>query len=142
MQRSIKIQTLDELSDLAQELIGSPSKNNIWTFYGSMGAGKTTLIKKLCEVLKVKEQVASPTFNLINEYETEAGQIVYHFDFYRLDSIEEALNIGTDEYFHSGNLCLLEWPDEIEPLLPENRRNIIIQATDDGVRIIKIEDYE
>lgn len=142
MHKTFEIQSLDELSALAQNLLIDRGENRIWAFYGAMGAGKTTLIKMLCEVAGVLQQVSSPTFNLINEYESTQLGIIYHFDFYRLNSIEEALNIGAEEYFHSGNLCLLEWPENIEPLLPNNRRNVIIQVTDHGSRIIKIEDHE
>ena len=142
MHKTFEIRSLDELSVLAQNLLIDRGENRIWAFYGAMGAGKTTLIKMLCEAAGVLQQVSSPTFNLINEYESTQLGIIYHFDLYRLTSIEDALNIGAEEYFHSGNLCLLEWPENIEPLLPNNRRNVIIQVTDHGSRIIKIEDHE
>lgn len=142
MNQQFEINSLDELNALAVEMANNMGKHNIWAFYGSMGAGKTTLIKQLCAALGVVQEVTSPTFNLINEYETGDGEIIYHFDFYRLNDVEEALNIGTDEYFHSGNLCLLEWPEKIEPLLPDDRRNITIQTRDENQRIVKIEDYE
>jgi tRNA threonylcarbamoyladenosine biosynthesis protein TsaE len=140
MKETFEISSIEELTHVANALI-EDTGSSIWAFYGEMGAGKTTFIQKICEVLEVDQQVSSPTFNLINEYENKDGTIMYHFDFYRLDDIEEALNIGTMEYFDSGNLCFLEWPEKIETLLPEIRRNIYIQIVNERQRIIKVEDH-
>ncbi|PLX24232.1 MAG: tRNA (adenosine(37)-N6)-threonylcarbamoyltransferase complex ATPase subunit type 1 TsaE [Salinivirgaceae bacterium] len=140
MHKTFEIDNIQGLKTLAEELLKEKGPN-IWAFYGEMGAGKTTLIKNICEVLHVDQQVTSPTFNLINEYESADNELVYHFDFYRLNDIEEALNIGTMEYFDSENLCLMEWPEKIETLLPEIRRNIYIQILSNTQRIIKVEDH-
>ena len=92
----------------------------VWLFYGEMGAGKTTLIKALCQAWEVEDTVSSPTFALVNEYRTSKGQVVYHFDFYRIEDEEEATDIGLEEYFYSQRYCLVEWPTKIRNLLPES----------------------
>lgn len=99
----------------------------IWTFDGEMGAGKTTLIKSICKNLGVIDEVSSPTFSLVNEYKTQKGQTIYHFDFYRIKSINEAYDMGIEEYFDSGNICLIEWPNLIEDILVQEQTfNIFI----------------
>lgn len=99
----------------------------IWIFDGEMGAGKTTLIKSICKNLGVMDEVSSPTFSIVNEYKTVDGKTVYHFDFYRVKSIEEAYDMGVEDYFNSGNLCLIEWPEKIkEILINEIALNILI----------------
>ena len=140
MKKSFEIQNIKGLANVARELL-SEKGPSIWAFYGEMGAGKTTFIQKICDALKVEQQVSSPTFNLINEYVSDKDDLIYHFDFYRLNDIDEALNIGTMEYFDSEEYCFLEWPEKIETLLPEIRRNIYIQIINDTQRIIKVEDY-
>lgn len=140
MNKTFEINNIEELTSVAASLIKDKGPS-IWAFYGEMGAGKTTFIQKICELLEVEQQVSSPTFNLINEYESVNGSLIFHFDFYRLDNVEEALNIGTMEYFDSGDLCFLEWPEKIETLLPEIRRNIYIQIENNTQRIIKVEDH-
>ncbi len=142
MKKEFTVKGLKDLKAVAEQLLKEKTYPSVWAFYGEMGAGKTSLIQQLGNVLRVKELVASPTFNLINEYETNSGQLVYHFDFYRIEDIEEAMNIGTLEYFDSDNLCLLEWPEKIESLLPETRRNLYIRVTENEKRIIKVEDNE
>lgn len=142
MKKEFHIESIDKLKIAARELLENTNHQTIWAFYGEMGAGKTTFIKEICQALQVKEQVASPTFNLINEYEAANGKLVYHFDFYRLNELEEAMNIGTLEYFESGELCLLEWPEKVEPILPEKIRNIYIRIIDKDQRKIKITDNE
>ena len=112
------VNDLNELSSLASELIKFAAENKILAFYGEMGAGKTTFIKEICSKLGVKENVSSPTFSIINEYKNNAEDTIYHFDFYRIDKISEAVNIGCEEYFESGSLCLIEWPEKILNLLP------------------------
>ena len=110
-----------------------PVEADVIAFYGSMGAGKTTLIKNLCHRMGVTDEVNSPTFAIVNEYVTEEGESVYHFDFYRIKKLEEAYDIGYENYFYSGYLCLIEWPEMIEPLLPEKYIRVEIRhgATDD-----------
>ncbi len=115
----LELSSLDELPAIAKQIINVIADEKIILFVGEMGAGKTTLIKAICQQLGVVSPLSSPTFSLINEYETEAGEIIYHFDFYRLESEEEALDYGLEEYFDSGNICFLEWPERIPSLLPE-----------------------
>ncbi len=111
----------------------------VWLFYGDMGAGKTTLIKQFCNDIGVEDNVTSPTFSLVNEYQTHDGEIVYHFDFYRIDDEVEAEHIGFDEYVYSGNLCLIEWPEKIPNLLPETNLCITFKINSDNSRTIIIE---
>ena len=108
-------------------------------FYGSMGAGKTTFIKAICDVLGVTDTVNSPTFAIVNEYLAANGESVYHFDFYRIKKIEEAYDFGYEDYFYSGNLCLIEWPELIEELLPEETVRVKIEETTNGARELTIE---
>lgn len=107
-----------ELDELAKKLIEMAGNYNVWLFYGEMGTGKTALIRHLCAVLGVIDQVSSPSYNIIHEYRTLDGKLIYHFDFYRLSREEEGMDLGIDEYFESGNLCLIEWPERIPSLLP------------------------
>ena len=109
---------------------------------GRMGAGKTTFSKSLCAELGVMDMVQSPTFSLVNEYETEKGETIYHFDFYRVTQAEEALNIGVEEYFYSGNLCLIEWPENISELIPEEYLKIEIEVQGDESRMIKLTKHD
>lgn len=140
MNKTYKINGLNEMMDFAKTLAKIDSKSNVWVFYGEMGAGKTTLIKYLCKELGINQIISSPTFNLINEYKIN-NNYIYHFDFYRLELIEEALDIGTMEYFDSGELCLIEWPERIEALLPNKYIEIRIIATSQNSRTIKIIDH-
>ena len=108
--------------------------NMVVALYGEMGAGKTTFTKALCKVLGVVDGVNSPTFNLINEYRTDKGEVVYHFDFYRIDKLEEAFDIGFEEFIESGNLCIIEWPEKIEQILPSDTLRVKISVLKDGSR--------
>lgn len=120
------------------EYISSNCKNvNCFAMYGKMGAGKTTFIKAVCKELKVKDEVTSPTFAIVNEYFTENDEIIYHFDFYRINKIEEVYDLGYEEYFYSKNICFIEWPEMIEDILPENFLKVNIQV-EDNKRIVKI----
>lgn len=143
MNKEFHISGVDALAEVSDYLISLRDKADVIAFYGSMGAGKTTLIKDLCHRMGVTDEVNSPTFAIVNEYVTETGEPVYHFDFYRIKKIEEAYDIGYENYFYSGNLCLVEWPEMIEPLLPERyiRVDISLGATDDE-RLIKIACYD
>ena len=116
--KSYQINGLEALDSLANELIDFAGNNKILAFYGEMGAGKTTFIRCICKLLGVKENVSSPTFSLINEYLDASGKKIYHFDFYRINNEREALDLGCEEYFASGDLCLIEWPEKILNLLP------------------------
>jgi len=113
-------------------------KNTVFAFNGTMGAGKTTFIKAICDVMGVQETVNSPTFSIVNEYEARDGKIIYHFDCYRINKIQEALDLGAEEYLYSGNLCFIEWAENIAPLLPDLLVNVNIEEANDGKRLIVI----
>ncbi|HCQ14751.1 MAG TPA: tRNA (adenosine(37)-N6)-threonylcarbamoyltransferase complex ATPase subunit type 1 TsaE [Cryomorphaceae bacterium] len=129
---------LNDLPEVAERIIDFGQNVTVWLFIGEMGAGKTTLIKTLCEKLQVLDQVSSPTFSIVNEYLTAKDDTVYHFDFYRLEDAEEAVAIGAEDYFFSGNLCLIEWHQIIVNLLPDEYMLVQIEALEDGVRSIKL----
>ena len=131
--KEFHINSVEQLSEVSDYLLTMRNEADIIAFYGAMGAGKTTLIKNLCHRMGVTDEVNSPTFAIVNEYVTEDGESVYHFDFYRIKTIEEAYDIGFENYFDSGNLCLIEWPEMIEPLMPEKYIRVEIRhgATDD-----------
>lgn len=134
--RELKSYGLNDLEKVAQELIGFAGEAKLWLFIGEMGAGKTTLIKKICQLLEVQDQVSSPTFSIVNEYATAKNEVIYHFDFYRLKDIEEAYNIGVEEYFDSGCVCLMEWPQIIADLLPESFMTVHLEELLTGERSI------
>ena len=121
------ISKLSNIKKTAQQLLSLLGDKKIIAFYGEMGSGKTTLIKAVCECLNCVDTVNSPTFSIINEYFTKDGKTVYHFDFYRLKNIREALDIGVEEYLYSGNYCFIEWSELIESLLPENCMEVHIE---------------
>ncbi|MDR7129296.1 tRNA threonylcarbamoyladenosine biosynthesis protein TsaE [Algoriphagus sp. 4150] len=110
---------LDEIEKAAHAVIEAAADEKVWVFQGEMGAGKTTLVKALSKAFEVTDQVSSPTFGIVNHYENPSGEIIYHFDFYRMDDPAEALDIGIEEYFYSGNYCWLEWAEKIASFLPE-----------------------
>lgn len=122
---------LSEIESATSELISEAGKEKVWVFQGSMGAGKTTLIKALARKFGILDQVSSPTFGIVNQYENKEGNVFYHFDFYRLDDPTEALDIGIEEYFYSGNYCWLEWAEKIEAFLPENFFLVKIESISD-----------
>ncbi|MBR6878487.1 MAG: tRNA (adenosine(37)-N6)-threonylcarbamoyltransferase complex ATPase subunit type 1 TsaE [Bacteroidales bacterium] len=132
---------VEGLSVVSECLLSLRSEADVIAFYGAMGAGKTTLIKNLCHRMGVTDEVNSPTFAIVNEYITDEGEPVYHFDFYRIKKLEEAFDIGYDDYFYSGNLCLIEWPELIETLLPEHYIRVEIQqggADDDRTIHVRV----
>ncbi|MCE7991482.1 MAG: tRNA (adenosine(37)-N6)-threonylcarbamoyltransferase complex ATPase subunit type 1 TsaE [Roseivirga sp.] len=131
----------DDLDEAVKAIIEVGKATNIWLFMGQMGAGKTTLIKAICGTLQVLDEVNSPTFSIVNEYLTVTDDTLYHFDFYRLENEEEAYNIGIEEYFYSGNTCMLEWPERVEGLLPDNFLRIDITENTDQSRTIKLTMY-
>lgn len=133
----IIIPSLDKISDAAQEFVAQIGDKRVFAFYGGMGAGKTTFIKAICEQLEVNDTVTSPTFAIVNEYASNIGPI-YHFDFYRIKNQTEVMDLGFDDYAYSGNLCLMEWPELIEELLPENTVSVHIVETDNGMRKVTI----
>ncbi|WP_188051025.1 tRNA (adenosine(37)-N6)-threonylcarbamoyltransferase complex ATPase subunit type 1 TsaE [Flavobacterium sp. GP15] len=128
---------IDQLEVVAQKII-SANPNKVILFHGEMGVGKTTLIKQLCKVLGVKSATSSPTFSLVNEYEATNNQLVYHFDFYRLNQETEALDMGIDDYLYSGNWCFIEWAEKIPNLIPEAHSTISISILEDGKRSLTL----
>ena len=123
-----ELESLDKIHEAARYFLNAVGDANIFAIDGDMGVGKTTFIKAVCEELGVKDVITSPTFSLVNEYTDGKGEPVYHFDFYRIDRIEEAYDFGYEEYFYSGNLCLVEWPEKIEELLPDDTMTVRIRV--------------
>lgn len=134
----IHINTLANLPDVAEEIIDSLNGRSIVIFRGGMGAGKTTLIREIVALLGSEDSVTSPTFAIINNYTTDKDRQIYHFDFYRINKIEEAYDFGYEEYFYSGDLCLIEWPEKIEVLLPEDILTVKISANSETARTFEI----
>ena len=133
----IIVNCVSELERASTSLLELINDNNIVCFYGEMGVGKTTFIKEICKKLGVEDVVSSPTFSIINEYLTENNESVYHFDFYRIEKEEEAFDIGYEEYFYQGNLCLIEWPEKISSIIPKNIIKVQMTRSDEQ-RIIEI----
>lgn len=129
--------SLDQLEVVAQKIIAE-NPNKVILFHGEMGVGKTTLIKQLCKTLGVTDATSSPTFSLVNEYQTNVNQTVYHFDFYRLNRETEALDMGIDDYLYSGNWCFIEWAEKIPNLIPEAHSVITIELLSDGKRSLEL----
>lgn len=134
----IEIKNLEDIQQAAQEFIRHIGNSKVFAFHGNMGAGKTTFIKAICEEMGVEDVINSPTFAIVNEYETARQEIIYHFDCYRINKIEEALDMGCIDYFDSGNLCLIEWPENIASLLPDDTVVVKITVNDDDSRNIDI----
>ena len=129
--------TLSEINSAAKEFIRTMGDNTVFAFYGKMGAGKTTFIKALCEELGVTDPVNSPSFAIVNEYRSDTtGELIYHFDFYRIKKIEEVYDLGYEDYFYCGALCFIEWPELIEELLPGDTVRVTIEENPDGSRNI------
>ena len=133
----IQIPSLDKIADAAREFVEQIGDKRVFAFYGGMGAGKTTFIKAVCEQLGVKDAVTSPTFAIVNEYASDFGPD-YHFDFYRIKNLGEVMDLGFEDYAYSGNICLMEWPELIEDLLPDNTVNVHIAETSNGMRTVTI----
>ncbi len=135
----ISIPDLASIENAARELLSSLPDNRIFAFYGEMGAGKTTLIKALCRVLQVTDITSSPSFGLIHEYRAGAGDSVYHFDFYRIEQVEEAFDIGYEEYIYSGQYCFIEWPEKVVSVLPPETVNITLHVAENDERTMDVE---
>lgn len=133
---TIRIESTDGLAAAARQFVEAMGERRVFAFYGKMGAGKTTFIKAICEEMGVDDVITSPTFAIVNEYETSEEDTIYHFDFYRIKKIEEVYDMGYEEYFYSGNLCFIEWPELIEDLLPEDATKVTIEEAEDGSRVI------
>ena len=140
MKHSLKISSLEEIDAVAREFISATRGHDLFAFYGQMGAGKTTFTVALCKAWGVEDVVNSPTFAIVNEYCCADGETLYHFDFYRIEKAEEALDIGLFDYLDSGSLCLMEWPENIEELLPEDCLKVHIEVLPDLSRRISWEE--
>ena len=139
----IKIQSLDQIHEAARQFIAEMGDNTVLALYGKMGAGKTTIIKAVCEELGVSDVITSPTFAIVNEYRSDtAGELIYHFDFYRIKKLEEVYDMGYEDYFYSGALCFIEWPELVEELLPGNTIKVTIEEIENGERKVTLEDFE
>lgn len=133
----IKIQSPAQLPEAAKQFVQAMNQNTVFAFYGKMGAGKTTFIKAICEELGVTDVINSPTFSIVNEYRSDTtGELIYHFDFYRIKKIEEVYDMGYEDYFDSGAVCFIEWPELIDDLLPGDAVKISITEQEDGSRIV------
>lgn len=135
---SYKVHSEEELQGIASELIEEFGDQKVILFFGEMGVGKTTLIKALCKQLGVEEVTSSPTFSIVNEYLTNNDDLVYHFDFYRIEKETEAFDLGYEDYFYSGNYCFVEWPEKISNLLPDNAVEVNIVQDEKNNRLISI----
>ena len=135
----ISIPDLASIDDAARELIDTHPDSRIFAFYGEMGAGKTTMIKALCRVLQVTDVTSSPSFGLIYEYRTSGSDSVYHFDFYRIEHLEEAYDLGYEEYIDSGQYCFIEWPEKVATLLPPETVNVNLKITGNNERTMEVE---
>lgn len=136
----ITIESLAALPEAAQQFVDAIGPRRVFAFRGRMGAGKTTFIAEVCRRLGISETANSPSFAIINEYLPDGGDHpVYHFDFYRLESVVEAEEIGAEEYLYSGNLCMIEWPERVEEILPDDTVEVTIDVDDDGRRTIEFE---
>ena len=134
----LRIDNIDSIREAARQFVAATGENTVFAFYGKMGAGKTTFIKAVCEELGVEDVITPPTFAIVNEYRSDTtGELIYHFDFYRIKKIEEVYDMGYEDYFYSGALCFIEWPELIEELLPEEAVKVTIEENADGSRIVR-----
>ena len=135
----ITIRDLEHIREAARQFINNMGEARVIAFYGKMGAGKTTFIKALCEELGVEDVITSPTFAIVNEYaSSQMPTAIYHFDFYRIKRLEEVYDMGYEDYFYSGGLCLIEWPELIEELLPDDALRVTIAESPDGARTVTL----
>ena len=132
----IRIENLDNIRAAAREFIQHMGEARVFAFYGKMGAGKTTFVKAICEELGVEDVITSPTFAIINEYTQPDGEPLYHFDFYRIKKLEEVYDMGYEDYFYSGALCFIEWPELIEEVLPDDAVRVHIEVQSDDSRLV------
>ena len=137
--KEINVNGLGDLPDAAEQILEALDGRNVVALYGPMGAGKTTLVREICAQLGSEDTVTSPTFALINRYDTAEGDAIFHFDFYRIERPEEAFDMGYEEYFYSDGLCLVEWPEKVEELLPDDVMKVTITPTSNTRRVITID---
>ncbi len=134
----IEINKLEDIQSAAKLFVKQMGDNKVFAFYGPMGVGKTTFIKAICSELGVKETITSPTFAIINEYKSKDAGVIFHFDFYRINKLEEAFDFGYEDYFYSNNICFIEWPELVEPILPVDITKVIISEKDNGQRMVEL----
>ena len=134
----IKIKSLDGIADAARQFVNAMGENKVFAMFGPMGVGKTTFVKAVCEILGVEDTITSPTFAIVNEYRTNTGDQIFHFDFYRIRKVEEVYDMGYEDYVYSGAVCFLEWPELIEELLPEDAVRVTLSEEEDGTRTITL----
>ncbi len=136
----IAITSLEDIHEAAKTFVANMENNTVFAFYGKMGAGKTTFIKAVCEELGVTDVINSPTFAIVNEDRSDiSGELIYHFDFYRIKKLEEVYDMGYEDYFYSGAICFIEWPELIDDLLPNDTVKVSIEEQEDGSRLLTIE---
>ena len=139
----ISIQSPEQIREAARQFIERMGDSTVFALYGKMGAGKTTFVKAVCEELGVTDMVTSPTFAIVNEYRSDTtGELIYHFDFYRIKKLEEVYDMGYEDYFYCGAVCFIEWPELIEELLPGDTVKVTIEEQADGTRLLTIKDPE
>jgi len=134
----LRINNLEEINSVAKQFIEIVGTRRVFAMYGAMGVGKTTFVKAICQELGVEDTINSPSFAIVNEYHTKEDNIVYHFDFYRIEDVQEAYDFGYEDYFYSQALCFIEWPERIESILPSDVINLNFTEEEDGSRLIQI----
>ena len=143
MSTTIRIESLEKIQEAAKNFVANMGDNTVFAFYGKMGAGKTTCVKAICEELGVEDTITSPTFAIVNEYRSDlAGELIYHFDFYRIKKLDEVYDMGYEDYFYSGAICFIEWPELIEELLPGNTVKVCIEELESGEREVILSELE
>lgn len=143
MSTTIRIESLEKIQEAAKNFVANMGDNTVFAFYGKMGAGKTTFVKAICEELGVEDTITSPTFAIVNEYRSDlAGELIYHFDFYRIKKLDEVYDMGYEDYFYSGAICFIEWPELIEELLPGNTVKVSIEELPNGEREVTLSELE
>ncbi|MDQ1772376.1 tRNA (adenosine(37)-N6)-threonylcarbamoyltransferase complex ATPase subunit type 1 TsaE [Labilibaculum sp. A4] len=134
----LKINSLKEINAAAKEFLSLVGKKRVFALYGAMGVGKTTFVKAICDEMGVEDTINSPTFSIVNEYHTPKDDIIYHFDFYRIEDVKEAYDFGYEDYFYGNAMCFIEWPEKIESILPNDTVEVLFKEEEDGSRSITI----